>query len=211
MQLVAEGKLGKGGVILRKPIGAANITKIKIGAEEAIFIVYELPPNTSEVRVVKFACKEVPRKEFYEALEQIFKTVINCGGLDAKVWESGKVSEVSLKQTDEGLDAVIVLHLGTEEGAFELKMIQRDVSHDLSIEIDNLLAEAEDYMRGIRAQTSLFEQAESAVFSQGETAKPMGSTPQSPQQGEPPQGAALQDEQLSKRAESAATTLPNLF
>jgi hypothetical protein len=154
MQLVAQ--IGKGGVVLRKPKGDIFISKVKVKGDD-IVIIYELPQVDKERKTVSYACKELARNEFYDAMAIIFKTTCTQCGLDIKEWESAKISEISIKETDEGVDVTIALNLELEQGAISLKYTQKDISYDLKSEIYNLLAETEDYIGGKRAQQSLFD------------------------------------------------------
>lgn len=158
MQLVAEGKLGKGGAILRKPRGSTSISKIKIKGEK-ITIISDLPPEDKETKTLTFVCEEQPKKSFNAALKLIFNTLIGLCGLDPKKWEQGTISSISLKETEDGLDIAIALELELAEGAIITTYKQKDISLDLRDEINNFLAEVEDYMGGDRLvqQLSLLE------------------------------------------------------
>jgi hypothetical protein len=159
MQLVAvaEGRLGKGGAVLRKPKGDIFISKIKIKGDD-ITIIYELAPVDKERKVVTYVCKEQARNEFYKAIALIFTSVCELSAVDVDAWKDGSISDISIKETDEGVDVNISLLLERGQGAIALKCNQKDISYDLKGEIDNLLAETEDYISGKRAQSSLFDQ-----------------------------------------------------
>lgn len=154
MQLVAEGKLGKGGAVLRKPRCGTDITKIKIKGEK-ITIISELPPEDTETKILTFVCEEQPKKSFHAALKLIFNTLVNLCGLDSKIWETGTISSISLKDTEDGLDVAIALQLELDEGAIATTYKQKDISLDLRDEINNFLAEVEDYIKGDRAVQQL--------------------------------------------------------
>ena len=158
MQLVAEVK---NGVALRKPKSGLIINKIKIkhGKDFKLTLIQELPRVDKEDKKLISNYAEQPRKEFDHALSLILDTLIIDLGLNLDKWQDGKISEISLKETDEGIDAVIIALLEiTDDKKATAKLTEKNISYELKSKIDNFLAEVEDYINGKRAQMSLFDE-----------------------------------------------------
>lgn len=154
MQLVAE--ISSGGKILRKPKKGLIINNIKIryGEKFKIELVQDLPPVDKEENRLRTNYYEEPNEKFEAALDILLQTVISQCRLSVEVWGLAKVTEVSLKETNEGLNAVIVAHLEIDdETGASAKLAQKNISYELKSEIDNLLAEVEDYVGGKRKET----------------------------------------------------------
>lgn len=75
------------------------------------------------------------------------------------MWGDGaKITEITLKDTEDGVNATITscLELDDEIRAIA-KLEEKNISYELKSEIDNLIAEIEDYVGGKRRQGTLFE------------------------------------------------------
>lgn len=159
MQLVAE--VSADGKMLRKPKKGLFVNKIKIvhGRDFKIELITDLPPDDNETKILKCVYRDEPRVEFDKALDIVLKTLIQECKLNAKEWEAGKITEVSLKHTEDGVNAVIIASLKTGiESKAIARFEQKNISYELKAEIDNLIAEIEDYVSGKRRQTTLFEE-----------------------------------------------------
>lgn len=150
--------------ILKIPKRDITITKLKIKGDsdaiEFIEIYYDLPSEKSESKSVKFICKDQPRNEFFKAIELLLEDVCIICGLDLERWETGKVSGITFKHSDEGMDVVITAQ--TEINDFNI-IINTPLFHpkdEIEARLNNAIAHIEDYINGKRAQTSLFESAE---------------------------------------------------
>ncbi|MBD2364470.1 hypothetical protein H6G36_25410 [Anabaena minutissima FACHB-250] len=158
MQLVAEIS---GGNVLRKPKRglAVNKIKIKYGRDFRIELITNLPPDNNETKILRCVYKDEPRAEFDKALDIILKTLIIRCKLDPKEWGDAKITEVNLKDTEEGVNATIVSCLELSEETKAIARIEeKNISYELKAEIDNLIAEIEDYVSGKRRQTTLFDE-----------------------------------------------------
>ncbi len=158
MQLVA--KLDKDGNVLRRS-KELSVTKIKIrhGNDFRLEVICDLPPSgDGEVKIMRTIYKEKPRLEFDKALDIILQFAIARSGLNPESWAIGKITEITLKYTEEGTNATIIasLPIDAETKAF-IKLTETEISYELKSKIDNLVAETEDYISGLRAQLSLFE------------------------------------------------------
>lgn len=148
----------------RKPRGDIAISKLKIKDKDddfSIEIIYDLPPETSETKTIKFKCQERPAPGFWEALASLLKWTISKSGLIAEVWATASVPEINFKDTEEGLDVAIALKLEVEDRAINLKLNQKNISFDLQNKVDELVFEIENYIGGDRSygkQMQLFEQ-----------------------------------------------------
>lgn len=149
---------------LRKPKNAWTINKIKIkhGKDFKLELISELPAEQKETKVLKCVYQEEPKDELYKAFELILGTLINRLDLRSETWRDAKITEINLKETDEGIDASIIACLdfdGESKGIAKLE--EKDISYELKTEIGNLIAEIEDYVGGNRKQSKqmeLFEQ-----------------------------------------------------
>lgn len=157
MQLVAEIS---NGVALRKPKSGLIINKIKIkhGRDFKLTLTQELPPVDKEDKKLISNYTEEPRNEFGKALNLILDVLIINLGLSLDKWKEGKINEISLKETDEGIDATITASLELDLSGDEqatVKLNEKNISYELKSKIDNLLAEIEDYINGKRRQSTL--------------------------------------------------------
>ncbi|MBE9037651.1 hypothetical protein [aff. Roholtiella sp. LEGE 12411] len=140
--------------IPRKPKGDIAITKFKIkGDWEEVQITFELPPETTERKVVQFVCKERPRNELIKAFDGLMENVSAIAGLN---WEAGVITVIGFQKGDEGM---LVNIIAQDDGDYK---VTANISPfyptgEFLKKIENLIAEVEDYIGGKRAQTSLFD------------------------------------------------------
>lgn len=158
MQLIESAK-----PLLRKPKNGWTINKIKIkhGKDFKLEMVSELPAEEKETKILKCVYQEQPKNDLYKAFELILGTLINRLDLRSETWRDAKITEIILKETEEGTNANITACLDFEDESKAIaKLEEKDISYELKTEIDNLLAEIEDYVGGDRQhkQLSLLDQ-----------------------------------------------------
>lgn len=148
---------------LRKPKNGWAIAKIKIkhGGGFKLEITSDLPPEDNERKTLKCVYTETPTAEFEDALDIVLQSVITRLEL-GDLWLDSEITEINLKETDEGVNAIIVacLELSDETKAIA-RLEDKNISFELKSKIDNFIAEVEDYAggkRGTGTQLSLFEQ-----------------------------------------------------
>jgi hypothetical protein len=101
---------------------------------------------------------EAPHPDFFIALDKFIGIVIASVHLDAERWEGGWVSGITIKT--EGV--VITAQLDTGEGRAIVNtpfIKNEEIDFGALLEITN---QCQQYIHGLRAQTSLFDQEEAA-------------------------------------------------
>lgn len=80
-------------------------------------------------------------------------------GLDAQVWEVGRVSSISFKEKEEGTEVTIALRSVSPESVITAGVESLYPTGEFLEKIRNLIAEVEDYIDGVRQvqQMSLIE------------------------------------------------------
>ncbi|ALF55731.1 hypothetical protein ACX27_27385 [Nostoc piscinale CENA21] len=146
---------------LRKPKSSLFIQSIKIdhGDDFKLSIVQDLPPEDKETKKLTSKYTDEPKKSFFQALKILHQTVMARCGLDDELWVNGKITSITIKETEEGINITIVscLEFGEETQCF-IKLVEENISYELKERLANLEAEIEDYIKGDRAynQQSLF-------------------------------------------------------
>ena len=143
---------------LRKPRHNVSITKIIIKGDWEIYVNYELAPQDNERKIVRFSCDERPRDEFIKAIEELKPNLCTICGLNSKVWETGRISSLSFKEKEQGSEVAIALR-SVSEGAIVTAGIEGLYPKGEFLDkINNLVAEVEDYIDGVRQvqQMALF-------------------------------------------------------
>lgn len=140
--------------ILRTPRGDIAINKIKVkGDWESIHINFDLPPETTETKVVNFNCKDRPRNELINAFSELMRHVLAIAQLD---WETGGIEAIAFKE-DDGLMVAFTAFNKIDDYEVTVNIGYFYPQDTLLDKINHALAEIEDYISGKRAQMSLFE------------------------------------------------------
>lgn len=149
--------------------------KIKLTKEGKVQAEYEVKNEKDTTDEFSFSCSDEPKSSFKRAMADLAQDVIEICELPADYLGRIRVSGVSLSWggENETMGVVIIGSMMLEQSTGSLNLNtphkigeyygetgdpQQLLNPDCVTRIETLIAEAEDYVKGIRAQANLFNQ-----------------------------------------------------
>jgi hypothetical protein len=133
------------------------ITKIKV-QKIGITITYTQPTETGVPDTITVFSEEDARPAFYDALNSLVDDVVNLCLLDLEGWENVAVSGVTLKHKEEM--GVVITAQNKVENVNSPVIINTPyfiADANLTKKLEEVSEEAVAFVRGARAQASLFD------------------------------------------------------
>jgi hypothetical protein len=149
--------------------------KIKMTKEGKVQAEYEMKNAKGTMDEYSFSCGDEPKASFRKAMDELAQDVIEICELPEDYLSRIRVSGVSLSWggENETMGAVIIASMMLEKSNVNLNLNtphktgdfygetgdpEQLLNPDCVIRIETLIAEASDYVKGIRAQANLFDQ-----------------------------------------------------
>ena len=144
----------------RNPRGVFDVKKISIKGDktdwEEVTLTYNTYGEGSQMSETKFNCKESPAKSFPDALSELIIHAVELCGLGHEWEDIGYISDVRVKHLIEGITVSLVAKCQIGDRIVAVTTPAVFPRDQYLTRLNTVLAEAEDYIKGRRAQQSLF-------------------------------------------------------